>query len=284
MDYLSLLNGRSYDDAVSYAVAVRMNTPTNILNEEALKDEIHGLYLRLALRDKMYKLPLIEEFIRNSSTDAYNEIAPFEEHVTEWTKYSIVAQKIKMVLLSKYSTLIPGLNRLLLVPEPLPEIRSHLGGMQEFVDSIRYSLATENWLSALFMALALPDICAAVEHGRTTGVRYEDWFNRYLKKKYNPENQLELIEARYPLMIRGWSKEQLNQAKQPDSRMARWRFTAADCYQFRCKTLHQGLSQRAKDDSNKIHFSPPTGATFHQTVIGTQWWLSIDIGCNPNCR
>lgn len=64
--------------------------------------------------------------------------------------------------------------------------------MEQLLQSVEDSLRNRNWLSALFVAVTLPDICAASE-GLISGVgdRYRDWFNRYLKKKYDSANLYE---------------------------------------------------------------------------------------------
>lgn len=55
--------------------------------------------------------------------------------------------------------------------------------MTDLLDSIRKSLDSENWYAALFVALALPDICGCVEKPlQKSGVRYKWWFNKYMTK------------------------------------------------------------------------------------------------------
>lgn len=94
--------------------------------------------------------------------------------------------------------------------------------MQRFTDSIKKSITDENWFSALFLSLALPDICGSLENPDAgVGDRYRDWFNRYLEPEYG--------------------------------RM----FSADDCYYFRCACLHQGLSTHDRAANEGIHFIPP---------------------------
>ncbi|MEG1111408.1 MAG: hypothetical protein RSE65_11895 [Hafnia sp.] len=60
--------------------------------------------------------------------------------------------------------------------------------MERFITSIEGSLENENWLAALFMALAMPDICRSLERPDieqgTTGKWYKDWVTRYIEDKY----------------------------------------------------------------------------------------------------
>jgi hypothetical protein len=61
-------------------------------------------------------------------------------------------------------------------------------------------------------------------------------------------------------------------------------FTAEDCYRFRCKCLHQGLSEKA--DGEKIHFTIPDkvrGTSAHMCVFNGHYQLQIDIFCLDVC-
>ncbi|HDR2331879.1 TPA: hypothetical protein ACQZHX_001742 [Enterobacter sichuanensis] len=122
--------------------------------------------------------------------------------------------------------------------------------MQRFVESIRRSLQTQNWFAAIFMSLAMPDICGALEHpAANVGERYRDWFTRYLAEKYT---------LRYV------------------------QFTAQDCYKFRCKCLHQGLAVR--DNNEKFSLTPPIPPhRFHLNSFNGVIQLQIDILCEDIC-
>ncbi|MDI7502387.1 hypothetical protein [Cronobacter dublinensis] len=122
--------------------------------------------------------------------------------------------------------------------------------MQRFVESIRRSIQTENWLAAIFMALAMPDICGALENpAAKVGARYSDWFTRYLAEKYT---------------------------------LLHIQFTAKDCYNFRCKCLHQGLVVR--DDNEKFALTPPVpGYRFHLNSFNGVIQLQVDIFCEDVC-
>jgi hypothetical protein len=86
--------------------------------------------------------------------------------------------------------------------------------MDNIINSVKNSIEQQNWYSALFVALTLPDICTALEHGKTTGARYSQWFESNLSQ-YN-----------------GF-------------------LSGNDCYALRCSLLHQGKddisSQRMQD-------------------------------------
>jgi len=130
------------------------------------------------------------------------------------------------------------------------------------------------------MALALPDICAALETpNRPVGERYKDWFNRYLKPKYDPSTMYEQVEADAPNLLIRMSEETINRLKnqpRPDSAG----FSAEDCYRLRCKCLHQGLPERMGAD--RIHFTAPdpTGRVqIHKNTFDGTWQLSVDQFC-----
>ena len=124
--------------------------------------------------------------------------------------------------------------------------------MQRFVSAIRKSIQDQNWLAAVFVALNMPDICSAVQnpYERNVGNRYRQWFNRYLKQKY----KVGLTE-----------------------------FTAEDCYQFRCKCLHQGILMR--DNGEKFNLTPPIyNMRIHLNNVNGVIQLQIDIFCEDMCQ
>ncbi|MGO3448926.1 MAG: hypothetical protein ACTINK_16420 [Kluyvera intermedia] len=124
--------------------------------------------------------------------------------------------------------------------------------MQRFVTAIRKSVQDHNWLGAVFVALNMPDICSAVQnpHEKNVGKRYRLWFDHYLKKKY----KVGLVE-----------------------------FTAEDCYQFRCKCLHQGILMR--DNGEKFNLTPPIPLLeIHLNKYNGVIQIQIDIFCEDMCQ
>lgn len=95
--------------------------------------------------------------------------------------------------------------------------------MNSLIKSIKNSIQTKNWYSALVVALILPDICAKLEGGnKISSVRYPEWFNTYLGNEYE-----------------GF-------------------LSGNDCYALRCALLHEGTSdierQKAKEALDKFVF------------------------------
>lgn len=146
--------------------------------------------------------------------------------------------------------------------------------MERFTSSIEASLKEKNWFAALFLALALPDICSALETNTPTtnvGARYKDWFNRFLKDKYAPDHIPEI-----PEWLANEFKARLNIDEIPPQ--SAMHFTAEDCWKFRCQCLHQGLPERM--DNDRVHFTAPMdGFSFHQNMIDDVLQISIDIFC-----
>lgn len=94
--------------------------------------------------------------------------------------------------------------------------------MQDIVDSIRNALLQKNWYAALFVTLTLPDICVALEYGKTSREKYSEWFEGNLPQ--------------YKGFLSG-----------------------DDCYALRCATLHEGKDnisqQRIRDVLDHFIFS-----------------------------
>ncbi|KKU80453.1 MAG: hypothetical protein UY05_C0007G0005 [Candidatus Peregrinibacteria bacterium GW2011_GWA2_47_7] len=101
--------------------------------------------------------------------------------------------------------------------------------MKKILDSIRKSLDSKNYHSALVLSLIVPDICGKLEDSnKSSSKRYPEWFNKYLGKKYD-----------------NW-------------------LSGNDCYALRCSFLHEGSGntenqRRAKDVLDYIVFTPEGG-------------------------
>lgn len=91
------------------------------------------------------------------------------------------------------------------------------------IENINKSLDAEAYLSALSLALVLPDLCGTVEynHESKVGKRYVNWYNNYIGK--------------YEI--------QKNDDSNP-------RLSGEIIYQLRCSMLHEG---KPNIDKNKIH-------------------------------
>lgn len=130
-------------------------------------------------------------------------------------------------------------------------------GIDQYVHSIEHSLRSQNWFGALFLALAMPDICGSLEYpSDPVGARYRRWFDRYLSSEYVPAL-----------------------------------FSADDCYYLRCAALHQGMAEHPKAQNKQVVFiTPPPGGRviFHSNFIESPdgsfvLQLQIDVFCQKVC-
>jgi hypothetical protein len=142
----------------------------------------------------------------------------------------------------------------LLAARQLFGIRPH--GIDKYADAIQHSLRSQNWFGALFLALAMPDICGALEApSAPVGARYKNWFERYLSADYVPEL-----------------------------------FSGDDCYYLRCAALHQGMSEHPKAQNKQVVFiTPSPGVISHSNFMQSGdgsfvLQLQIDIFCKQVCR
>lgn len=120
--------------------------------------------------------------------------------------------------------------------------------MRDFLDQIELSLNQNLFLPALFCSLSLPDICAGLqsENGETNGAKYKAWYIKYAKK--------------YCSSL----------------------LTETDCYQFRCRMLHNGSAQLPRQGSRRIWFierSHDNLQIIHDNLMqsGSETILQIDL-------
>lgn len=159
--------------------------------------------------------------------------------------------------------------------------------MERFTRSIRQSLETSNWFSAIFLSLAMPDICGALETpNEKNGVRYRRWFNENLKRKYDFNNQFEMLSATSPELIERLSSNKFFENVIQDFKLRPvpegTNFTASDCYAFRNACLHSGMS---KDNKKRFALTPPPaiGHIIHRNNSNGTLYLQIDIFCEDIC-
>lgn len=106
--------------------------------------------------------------------------------------------------------------------------------MVELLDAIQFSLETNNFYGALFIALTVPDICGKLENpNEKTQQRYIKWFDKYLANKY-----IKHVGANHEECVF---------------------LTGADLYALRCALLHEYsddiTNQKASEIINRFIFS-----------------------------
>jgi len=120
--------------------------------------------------------------------------------------------------------------------------------MKDVLDQIRAASNAGLYYVALFSALAIPDICGALESqdGTANGQRYRAWFDRWVAPKYG--------------FFGGTS------------------LTGEVCYYYRCAALHQGRAAHPKMKYSRILFIEPgsSGVMMHNNVMNDA--LNIDVG------
>jgi hypothetical protein len=119
--------------------------------------------------------------------------------------------------------------------------------MREFFEQVEAAGEGRLYYIALMAALAVPDICAAMESddGQATGTRYRAWFDRHVAPRYGSQ------------------------------------LTGEDCYRFRCSMLHQGGAQHPASDYSRIVFIEPGATTnvFHNNVMNDALKLDVRLFC-----
>jgi hypothetical protein len=118
--------------------------------------------------------------------------------------------------------------------------------MEELLNQIEHSTQNGTYLLGLYVALAMPDICSALEssNGRATGNRYKAWFNKWVSPKYDGV------------------------------------LTGEQCYAYRCGVLHQGRSKHAKLGYSRIIFlEPDSNMHFHRNILNDAFNLDLVIFC-----
>lgn len=119
--------------------------------------------------------------------------------------------------------------------------------MRLLLSQIQAALSFNLYYVSLYAALAVPDICGAIDadDGLATRASYSAWFDRFVAPKY-------VILGRPSL-------------------------TGQDCYYFRCSLLHQGSAQNPKSRFSRIIFVEPTvgNVVMHNNIMDDA--LNIDV-------
>ena len=117
--------------------------------------------------------------------------------------------------------------------------------MEELLLEIESALKNREYLPALFCTLALPDICGALEksNGKAKKTRYLSWYKSNMLDQRN--------------------------------------LTAEQCYEFRCRMLHQGISGYNQNSLNqKVVFIYPNNQLKFDNVkfqSSTKVAIAVDL-------
>lgn len=119
--------------------------------------------------------------------------------------------------------------------------------MENLLSQVEVSVNSETYLLGLFVALALPDICGALEssNGRASGNRYKAWFKKWVSPKYDGL------------------------------------LTGEQCYAYRCGVLHQGRGMHEKLGYSRIIFIEPNDrVTMHRNILNDALNIDLKIFCH----
>jgi hypothetical protein len=117
--------------------------------------------------------------------------------------------------------------------------------MEDHLIAIENDITSGNYYSAVFLAITIPSICAALESvdGKDTQSNYINWYNTYVQN---------LI------------------------------LTGADCYKLRCSLLHQASTSHSGSTLERVIFTfpHPNGNTFHNNKLNGALNLDIPLFCS----
>ena len=105
--------------------------------------------------------------------------------------------------------------------------------MRDYLEQTRAARLAGLFLVGLGAALAIPDMCGAMEStdGIATKQRYVDWFDQNAAPRYGG------------FML------------------------GEDCYMLRCSMLHRGTTQHPRGNFSRFLFTEPGGITTHNNIL-----------------
>ena len=129
--------------------------------------------------------------------------------------------------------------------------------MNRFIDAVEKSIETKNWISAIALALTIPDICGSLESPYVkNGERYKSWFRRWVEPAYTKNFP---VTGEHVFL------------------------SAENCWALRCSFLHAGSSEIRPDVKSALenfHFIiPPHGRIIHCNLEDNVLQLQTDLFC-----
>lgn len=116
--------------------------------------------------------------------------------------------------------------------------------MEELLQQIERSIENGTYLLGLYVTLALPDICGALQSpdGTANRARYIAWFNQWVSANYDGN------------------------------------LTGEQCYAYRCGILHQGRANHKKLGYSRIIFiEPGSTMTFHRNILNDAYNIDLRL-------
>ena len=148
--------------------------------------------------------------------------------------------------------------------------------MINFINSIIDSIEQKNWYGALFVSLAMPDICGKIEFPDThSSDRYPNWFKKYLSPYFKNEFKLEIVNE-YEIIITQTSDFEYLLGK--------------ELYGLRCDCLHEGKNcvkdrkgNYQREDIEKVIFTTKEVLEIYNSDKKTVTF-NIEVFCNNVIR
>jgi len=124
--------------------------------------------------------------------------------------------------------------------------------VEDIIHQVRIANRAGIYFVTLFSALALPDICAALESddGQASKSSFIAWFDTHVAPRYN-----------------GF-------------------LDGETCYYFRCSMLHQGSTQHPRGRYSRIIFVEPgnSGMVLHNNIMNDALNIDVRIFCEDICE
>jgi len=145
--------------------------------------------------------------------------------------------------------------------------------MRNVLDQIERALEANLYYLALFVSLAIPDICGALgsDDGCATGAKYTKWFDEHVVPQFLDTMRRLLSEA-LPGPVAKSLNDELG-GLPSDAPM----LTGEICYRFRCSLLHQGRARFPNMPFSRVLFVEPGKSTSVMHMCQSEDALIIDL-------
>lgn len=148
--------------------------------------------------------------------------------------------------------------------------------MKDLTDAIQQALRDNNYFSAMFIALSLPDICGSLETPKEkNGIRARKWFKENLGRTYMPNNRYEVMLNFRPDGIQDLLPSEVEDLKKQPATV---KLTQEMFWSLRNAFLHEA-SDRSKEF--KFHI---THSRTPMMIINDALQLSSICFCEDMCN
>ncbi|WP_286872955.1 hypothetical protein [Pantoea sp. UBA5035] len=148
--------------------------------------------------------------------------------------------------------------------------------MKDLTDAVQQALKDNNYFSAMFIALSLPDICGSLETPKEkNGARAKRWFKENLGPKYMPNNRYEVMLNFRPDGIATLPPREAEKLKKEPATV---RFTPEMFWSLRNAFLHE-----ASDKNKSVKFHITHSRTPMMMINGALQLSSIEF-CKDMCN